>query len=160
MTQPRPGSPWSHLPKITPRGQSPRFRSMAPAQPAPTPPPPPVAKVDFYRHRFSADCMRAKALLDRKGVTYNEFIIDSDDESRQVMLQRSGGNDSAPQIFINGRAIGGTEQLEALDLAGQLDLILGEQPRDVHAEEAKAAQVSEEAPQSGVRGLFARFGRS
>lgn len=135
---------------------------MAPAQPAPAPPPPPVAKVDLYRHRFGVDCMRAKALLDRKGVTYNEFIIDSDDESRQVMLQRSGGNTSVPQIFINGRAVDGMAQLEALDAAGQLDVILGEQPRDIHAEEARAAQAaqaSEAAPQSGMRGLFARFGR-
>jgi len=113
--------------------------------------------VGFYSERFSADCMRAKALLDRKGVAYNEFIIDSDDESRQVMLHRSGGNSSVPQIFINGRAIGGTEQLEALDMAGQLDLILGERPRDIHAEEATASQ---DPPQGGVRGLFALFGRS
>lgn len=129
---------------------------MAPAQPAPAPPPPPVAKVDLYTRRFSADCMRAKALLDRKGVAYNEFIIDSDDESREVMLQRSGGNSSVPQIFINGRAIGGTEQLEALDTAGQLDVILGERPRDIHAEEANKAQ---NQPESGARGLFARFVR-
>jgi glutaredoxin 3 len=99
--------------------------------------------------------MRAKALLDRKGVTYNEFIIDSDDESRQVMLQRSSGKDSVPQIFINGRAIHGMEQLEALDLAGELDQLLGEQPHNVHAKEA---QMSPE-PESGSRGLFARFGR-
>jgi len=132
---------------------------MAPDQPAPAPPPQPVAKVDFYRNRFSADCMRAKALLDRKGVTYNEFIIDSDDESRQVMLQRSGGNGSVPQIFINGRAIGGTEQLEALDAAGQLDVLLGQRPRDFHAEEARSAQEGPSQGASGVRGLFARFGR-
>lgn len=132
---------------------------MAPAQPAPAPapPPPPVARVDLYRRRFGADCMRAKALLDRKGVTYNEFIVDSDDESRLVMLQRSGGNSSVPQIFINGRAIGGIDQLEALDLSGQLDLILGEQPRNVHAEEAAAA--ADAKPQGSGRGLFARFSR-
>lgn len=101
--------------------------------------------------------MRAKALLDRKGVTYNEFIIDSDDESRQVMLQRSGGNSNVPQIFINGRAIGGMDQLESLDAAGQLDLLLGERPRDFHAEEAAAA--ADARPQGGGRGLFARFAR-
>ena len=136
---------------------------MAPEQPAPTtppPPPPPVAKVDFYRHRFGADCMRAKALLDRKGVTYNEFIIDSDDESRQVMLKRSGGNSKVPQVFINGRAIGGMEQLEGLDGAGQLDVILGEPPRDVRGEPPRVAQEDKsESSSSGVRGLLARFGR-
>lgn len=99
--------------------------------------------------------MRAKALLDRKGVTYNEFIIDSDDESRQVMLQRSGGNDRVPQIFINGRAIDGMEQLEALDLAGELDQLLGEQPHSVHANEVQVSS----GPESAGRGLFARFGR-
>ncbi len=137
---------------------------MAPAQPAPAPapPPPPVARVDLYRHRFGVDCIRAKALLDRKGVTYNEFIIDSDDESRQVMLQRSGGNAKVPQVFINGRAVDGIEQLESLDASGQLDVILGEQPHNFVAEEARStrtAQGSEESPQSGVRSLFARFGR-
>jgi glutaredoxin 3 len=119
-----------------------------------------VAKVDFYRNRFSADCMRAKALLDRKGVTYNEFIIDSDDETREVMLQRSGGNSKVPQIFINGRAIDGTELLEALDASGQLDVMLGEAPRDVHAEEAGATQKGQSRNSSGVRGLLGRFGRS
>jgi glutaredoxin 3 len=133
---------------------------MAPAQPAPapTPPPPPVAKVDLYRHRFSADCMRAKALLDRKEVTYNEFIIDSDDEAREVMLQRSG-NTSVPQIFVNGRAIDGIELLEALDASGQLDAMLGEAPRDIHAEEARASQEGQTPSGRGVRGLLARFGR-
>lgn len=131
---------------------------MAPAQPAPAPapPPPPVARVDLYRRRFGADCMRAKALLDRKGVTYNEFIIDSDDESRLVMLQHSRGDSSVPQIFINGRAIGGIEQLEALDLAGQLDHLLGEQP---HSAAAEATQATQESADSGGRGLFARFTR-
>jgi glutaredoxin 3 len=139
---------------------------MAPEQPAPTTPPappPPVAKVDFYRRRFGADCMRAKALLDRKGVTYNEFIIDSDDESRQVMLKRSGGNSKVPQIFINGRAIDGIELLEALDASGQLDVVLGEGARDVHAEEAKVARESKEGEavsgSIGLRGILARFGR-
>jgi glutaredoxin 3 len=118
-----------------------------------------VAKVDLYRHRFSADCMRAKALLDRKEVTYNEFIIDSDDEAREVMLQRSG-NTSVPQIFVNGRAIDGIELLEALDASGQLDAMLGEAPRDIHAEEARASQEGQTPSARGVRGLLARFGRS
>ena len=109
-------------------------------------PPPPVARVDLYTHRFSAACMQAKTLLDRKGVTYNEFIIDHDDESKEVMLKRSGGQSSVPQIFINGRGIGGTDQLEALDGAGQLDLLLGERPRYSQPEETAVAQT----PQQGV----------
>jgi len=126
---------------------------MAPPDPAPASPP--VAKVDLYSQRFSADCMRAKGLLDRKGVTYNEYIIDSDEESREVMLQRSGGKSSVPQIFINGRSIGGSEQLEALDVAGQLDVLLAETPRNYVAEEAAAQARNPGAP----RGLFSRFSR-
>ena len=119
-----------------------------------------MAKVDFYRRRFGADCMRAKALLDRKGVTYNEFIIDSDDESRQVMLKRSGGNSKVPQIFINGRGIGGTEKLEVLDASGQLDLILGEPPRDVRTEAPRATpEEKAESSSSGISGLLSRFRR-
>jgi glutaredoxin 3 len=140
---------------------------MVPRQQAPTPPPPPpVAKVDVYTHRFSADCMRAKALLDRKGAIYSEYIIDSDEESERVMRLRSGGESSVPQIFINGRAIGGVEPLEALDVAGQLDVLLGEAPRDLNAEERKKAlqaqqnaQSAEGQGQSLVRGLLNRFGR-
>ena len=129
----------------------------------PAPPPPPVAKVDMYTQRFSADCMRAKALFDRKGVTYNEYIIDHDDENREVMLKRSGGRSSVPQIFINGRDIGGTQQLEALEVAGQLDILLGEKPRNFHAEDAARAQsettARTQATPGGIRGLLPRFRR-
>ena len=113
----------------------------------------------MYTRRFSPDCMRAKGLLDRKGVTYSEFIIDSDLESEQVMLQRSGGSNNVPQIFINGRTIGGLPQLEALDASGQLDVMLGERPRNILAEEAEAADQNTDPP-SGGRGLFSLFRRS
>ncbi len=104
--------------------------------------------------------MRAKALLDRKGVTYNEFIIDSDDDSRQAMLKRSGGNSKVPQIFINGRGIGGTEKLEVLDASGQLDLILGEPPRDVRTESPRVTPEEKiESSSSGISGLLSRFRR-
>lgn len=109
--------------------------------------------------------MRAKALLDAKSIAYNEYIIDHDDESREVMMKRTGGSKSVPQIFINGRGIGGTHELEALDSAGQLDIMLGERPRNFVAEEATerrraaaAAEPSEEDG-SGLRDLLNRFWR-
>ncbi|MFM7754391.1 MAG: glutaredoxin domain-containing protein, partial [Cyanobium sp.] len=68
---------------------------------AQSPPPPPAARVDIYTRRFSAECMRAKALLDGKGAFYNEFITDSDEESLEVMRRRTGGKQDVPQIFIN-----------------------------------------------------------
>jgi glutaredoxin 3 len=106
--------------------------------------------------------MQAKTILDRKGVTYSEFIIDYDDESREVMLKRSGGRDSVPQIFINGRSIGGSEALEALNLSGQLDALLSERPRDFVNEdnEATRAAANEAGRSSGGRwNLFSRFRR-
>ena len=127
---------------------------MATRQPAP--PPPPVAKVDLYSRRFSADCMRAKSIFDRKGAVYSEYIIDTDEENERVMLYRSGGESSVPQIFINGKAIGGLSALEKLDAVGELDQILGQPPRDIIAEEAKAADRSGGGT---LRNLLGRFGR-
>jgi glutaredoxin 3 len=82
------------------------------------------AKVEIYTFRFSSDCMRAKGLLDRLGVTYNEFIIDDDDLNKEVMMKRSGGRTSVPQIFIDGRAIGGYAELQGLNSGGQLSRLL------------------------------------
>jgi glutaredoxin 3 len=72
---------------------------------------PPNLKIDIYTSRFDPNCMRAKGLLDRGGLDYNEFDVENDDFNREVMRKRSGGRTSLPQIFINGRAIGGFEEL-------------------------------------------------
>ncbi|MFM7086551.1 MAG: glutaredoxin 3 [Cyanobium sp.] len=125
----------------------------------------PVAKVDIYTNRFCPLCLQAKGVLDRKGVAYSEYIIDHDDESREVMLRRAEGRSSVPQIFINGRAIGGLEELEALDAAGQLDVLLGERPQKPGSRKASSAktppQADSEPTTSGtIRGLFQRFTRS
>jgi len=82
------------------------------------------AKVEIYTNRFSSDCIRAKGLLDRLGVTYNEFIIDNDEINKEVMLKRSGGRTSAPQIFIDGIAIGGYVELQKLNNDGALAAML------------------------------------
>ncbi|KEF42544.1 MAG: glutaredoxin [Cyanobium sp. CACIAM 14] len=80
----------------------------------------PPAKVEIYTLRFSADCIRAKGLLDRLGVTYNEYIIDDDELNKEVMMKRAGGRTGVPQIFIDGKAIGGYSELEKLESAGDL----------------------------------------
>ncbi len=72
---------------------------------------PPNLKIDIYTSRFDPNCMRAKGLLDRGGLDYNEFDVENDDFNREVMRKRSGGRTSLPQIFINGRSIGGFEEL-------------------------------------------------
>ena len=73
---------------------------------------PPNLKIDIYTSRFNPECIRAKGLLDRTGVDYNEFDVDLDEFHREIMTKRSGGRTSVPQVFINGKAIGGFDGLE------------------------------------------------
>ena len=68
---------------------------------------PPNLKIDIYTSRFNPECIRAKGLLDRTGVDYNEFDVDLDEFHREIMKKRSGGRTSVPQVFINGKAIVG-----------------------------------------------------
>lgn len=71
--------------------------------------------------------MQAKALLGRKQVDYEEIDVESDPALRREMTERSGGT-TVPQIFIDGRPIGGCDDLHALERAGELDALLGTGP--------------------------------
>jgi glutaredoxin 3 len=85
-----------------------------------------MAKVEIYTWRFCPFCIRAKQLLDRKGVAYSEYEIDGDEAARQAMVARgSDGRRSVPQIFIDDRHVGGCDDLHALERRGQLDPLLG-----------------------------------
>jgi glutaredoxin 3 len=86
------------------------------------------AHVDLYTSRFNPDCMRVKGLLDHKGITYSEYLIDRSPENRNTMIRRAQGRNSVPQIFINGRGIGGSDELQALDAIGELDRLLAQLP--------------------------------
>jgi glutaredoxin 3 len=68
--------------------------------------------------------MMAKRLLTRKGVQYEEVLIDVECGRRGEMQQRSGGRRTVPQIFVGERHVGGYDELAALDRAGQLDPLL------------------------------------
>jgi len=83
-----------------------------------------AAKVEIYTWRFCPFCIRAKALLDRKGVDYTEYAIDGDEAARAVMSERADGRRSLPQIFINDQGVGGCDELHALERAGRLDPLL------------------------------------
>ncbi|MGB5135902.1 MAG: glutaredoxin 3 [Prochlorococcaceae cyanobacterium] len=83
-----------------------------------------AAKVEIYTWRFCPFCIRAKALLDRKGVDYTEYAIDGDEAARAVMAERADGRRSLPQIFINDQGLGGCDELHALERAGRLDPLL------------------------------------
>jgi len=84
-----------------------------------------MAKVEIYTWRTCPFCIRAKRLLDRKGVEYVEYSIDGDDQARSVMVARgSDGKRSLPQIFISDRHIGGCDDLHDLEADGKLDALL------------------------------------
>jgi glutaredoxin 3 len=76
--------------------------------------------VEIYTTGYCSYCVRAKALLDTKGVSYVEIRVDDNPEKRQEMEQRSHRK-TVPQIFINGQHIGGCDDLYALDAKGNLD---------------------------------------
>jgi len=79
----------------------------------------------MYSTGWCPYCDRARALLQRKSVAVQEYKIDEDDTQRAVMLQRSGGRRTVPQIFIGDRHVGGYDDLYALDKTGELDKLLG-----------------------------------
>ncbi len=88
-----------------------------------------MATVEIYTWRFCPFCIRAKALLDRKGVKYTEYKIDGDEAARDAMVQRGkDGKRSVPQIFINNEHIGGCDALYELEAMGKLDLLLNATP--------------------------------
>ena len=72
-------------------------------------------KVEIYTWTYCPFCIRAKALLDKKGVNYENYVIDGDEEARDLMAERSNGKRSLPQIFISDRHIGGCDDLYALN---------------------------------------------
>lgn len=82
-------------------------------------------KVEIYSSHHCGYCVRAKMLLDRKGVPYVEYLIDDQPELRPIMVERTGGSRSVPQIFINDRHIGGCDDLYQLEMRGMLDGLLG-----------------------------------
>jgi glutaredoxin 3 len=82
------------------------------------------AKVEIYTSMFCGYCARAKALLSRKGVDYVEHDVDADGSLREAMTKRADGRTSVPQVFIDGRHVGGCDDIHALDAAGQLDKLL------------------------------------
>jgi glutaredoxin 3 len=82
-------------------------------------------EVVMYSTGWCPYCERARTLLAAKGVSFREIKIDQDPAQRELMLQRSGGRRTVPQIFIGERHVGGFDDLAALDRAGELDKLLG-----------------------------------
>lgn len=82
-----------------------------------------MPKVQVYSKQHCAYCVRAKALLQKKGVAFDEVDVEHDDAKR-VWLVEASGQRTLPQIFVDDRSLGGYSELEALDRQGKLDPIL------------------------------------
>ena len=83
-----------------------------------------MAKVEIYTKFLCPYCTRAKSLLSSKGVEFTEYDITMGGPKRAEMLDRAPGRTTVPQIFIDDRHIGGSDDLAALDRAGGLDPLL------------------------------------
>lgn len=83
-----------------------------------------VANIEIYTSYFCGYCARAKSLLKAKSAEFTEISLDEQPNRRTEMVERAGGRQSVPQIFIDGRYIGGSDDLAALDQAGKLDQLL------------------------------------
>ena len=83
-----------------------------------------MARIEIYTTPICPYCIRAKRLLDKKQVAYEEIDLWQTPDRRAEMLQRASGRTSVPQIFIDGQGIGGSDDLHALDAAGKLDPLL------------------------------------
>ena len=80
--------------------------------------------VEIYVKTTCPYCWRAKHLLDSKGVDYKEIVIDFGGPDRQRMIQRASGRTTVPQIFVDGKHVGGCDDLMALERAGRLDELI------------------------------------
>ncbi|SEI41048.1 glutaredoxin 3 [Frateuria terrea] len=85
-----------------------------------------MPKIEVYSTAVCPYCVAAKNLLKSKGLQWNEVRVDADPAQRDLMLQRSGGRRTVPQIFINDQHVGGYDDLVAADRNGKLKQLLDE----------------------------------
>lgn len=83
-----------------------------------------MAKVEVYTKVFCGFCVRAKELLKRKQVDFTEYSVDGGGLKKDEMVERAGGRTTVPQIFIDGKHVGGCDELMALERDGKLDGLL------------------------------------
>jgi len=84
-----------------------------------------MAEVIVYRTQFCPYCVRAKHLLERKGVPFQEVDVTDDPDKRKWLVEATRQR-TVPQVFINGKPVGGFDDLARLDRAGDLDRLLAE----------------------------------
>ncbi len=81
-----------------------------------------MAQIQMYTTRWCGYCVRAKMLLESRGLEYEEIFLDDDPQFRQRLFDLTGGW-TVPQIHIDGRPIGGYTELWRLDKTGQLETL-------------------------------------
>ncbi|MCX8102608.1 MAG: glutaredoxin 3 [Geminicoccaceae bacterium] len=83
-----------------------------------------MVKVEIYTSPLCPYCWRAKRLLAQKGIAFQEIDVWSEPARRAEMVSRAEGRTTVPQIFIDGRGIGGSDDLHELERRGELDRLL------------------------------------
>ena len=83
-----------------------------------------MVRVEIYVKTTCPYCYRAQQLLDEKGVDYETYVLDGGGPVREEMIQRASGRTTVPQIFIDGRHIGGCDDLYSLERQGKLEQLL------------------------------------
>ncbi len=80
--------------------------------------------VKIYTRQFCGYCTAAERLLTKKGIAYEKHDCSSDQETRKWLVTATGQT-TVPQIFIDGKSVGGFSDIDALDRRGELDRLLG-----------------------------------
>jgi glutaredoxin 3 len=83
-----------------------------------------AAQIKMYTRKWCGYCTAAERLLDGKGVEYENIDVTGNQEKRRWLVEVADGRTTVPVIFINGKAIGGYDELRALDRRGELDKLL------------------------------------
>ena len=85
-----------------------------------------MAEIEIYTSPFCPYCWRAKRLLSDKGLVFTEVDVLLHPGRRAEMIEKAEGRTSVPQIFIDGRGIGGSDELNALESSGELDVLIAD----------------------------------
>lgn len=83
-----------------------------------------MADVVLYTKPGCPYCIAAMGLLTKKGVAFTEIVASNDPAKKAEMVEKSGGKATFPQIFIDGKHVGGSDDIHALDRRGELDPLL------------------------------------